>query len=330
MTRPTRGIGSGLDALNALVFAVALSLSAFGATVSVGRGLPDVGRTPELSARVHAETLPDGTRVLRDASGTPVVLRQYVRIASATMIADRVLADLAEPQRIIAFSAHGGESSVLAHRYRDRASLPSRASIEQVLALKPDLLVVNNLVDPGFVGRLREHGVAVFDLGHMRGLETLLPSIRALGLLLGAPERGEGYARALERRMNAVAVAQRDRPKPRALYLSIYADRLYGGAARTSYHDVIVHAGLRDAGAEAGLDGWPELTAERVLALAPEVLVTKVGMGAVLCRHAGFSALGPCAGKGRILELEGALLDDPGPGMLDATEALHDAFWGAP
>jgi ABC-type Fe3+-hydroxamate transport system substrate-binding protein len=245
------------------------------------------------------------------------------------MIADRVLSELCEPGRIVAFTTHGLESRE-AQRYREKAVLSSRAPLEQVLALKPDLLIVNNLVDPGYVGRLRERGIQVFDLGHMRGLETLLPNIRAIGLLVGAPERGEAYARALERRMNAVTSSTQEAHAPRALYLSIYADRLYGGALRTSYHDVLTHAGLRDLAGEAGLDGWPELTPERVLSLSPEVLVTKVGMGAVLCRHAGLQVLGPCQGKGRIIELDGALLDDPGPGMLDATEALHDAYWGAP
>ena len=320
---------SRLDALNAVVFAGALALSAWGSTWSVGRGLPALHRGPELTPSLHAETLPDGQRVLRDATGFPVPLARYQRIASATLVADRVLSELCEPERIVTFTPHGLDGPE-AHRFRAQAQRASRAPIAQVLALKPALLVVNNLVDPGYVGRLRERGVQVFDLGHMRGLDTLLPNIRALGLLIGAPERGEAYARALERRLQAVAARDPAAPRPRALYLSIYADRLYGGALRTSYHDVITYAGLRDLAAEAGFEGWPEFTPERVLALAPDVLVTKVGMGAVLCRHAGLTSLLPCQKKGRIVELDGALLDDPGPGMLEATEALHDAYWAAP
>jgi iron complex transport system substrate-binding protein len=189
---------------------------------------------------------------------------------------------------------------------------------------------VNNLVDPGYVGQLREHGVRVFDLGHMRGLETLLPNIRAIGLLIGAPERADHYARHLKERMERVAAPRVGKPKPRGLYVSIYGDRMYGGAARTSYHDVLEYAGLRDVAAEAGLDGWPELTGERVLALDPDVLVTQGNMGAVLCRHAGLERLKPCRGEGKLVELPWQLLDDPGPSILDTTELLYDALWREP
>ncbi len=162
----------------------------------------------------------------------------------------------------------------------------------------------------------------------MRGLDTLLPNIRAIGLLIGEPERAERYARTLAQRMARIAHTLPEGQRPKALYLSVYADRLYGGAGRTSYHDVIEHAGLVDVAAEAGFEGWPELSPEQVLSLDPEVLLTKRGMAAVVCRHAGLSALRPCTGQGRVVELDGPLLDDPGPIMLDAAEALFDAYWG--
>jgi iron complex transport system substrate-binding protein len=316
-----------LDLINALAFAAALVLSIWGGATSTGRGLPDV-RKLALEPEMLPETLPDGTRILRDAGGTPVPLIRYQRIASGTLIADRVLSDLCEPDRIVAFTTHGAERSGIAHRLKGKPLIAARAPLEQVLALKPDLLIVNNLVDPGYVAQLREHGVRVFDLGHMHGLETLLPDIRALGWLIGAPERAERYARRLAQRMERVA-AGLDGPRPRAMYVSIYGDRMYGGAARTSYHDILVHAGLRDVAAEAGMQGWPEITGEQILALDPEVLVTQSNMAQVLCRHAGLERARPCRGRGSVVELEAALMDDPGPSILDATESLYDALWRA-
>lgn len=317
------------DFTNALLLVVTMALSALGGRVSTGRGMPRIDRPPELTSSVVPEQLADGTRVLRDATGVTVPLKRYERIASGTMITDRVLSDLCDPRRIASFTSYGAESSLYAHRLQGKPTFPSRAPIEAVLAVGPDLLIVNNLVDPGYVTRLREHGIAVFDLGHMRGLDTLIPNIQAIGLLIGEPERANAYAATLLRRMRSIAAHAPAGPRPTALYLAVYADHLYGGAARTSYHDVIEYAGLTDVAARAGLDGWPELTSERVLALDPEVLVTKPGMGAVLCRHAGFERLKPCRGIGRLIELNGVLLDDPGPIMLDATEALYDAYWNS-
>jgi iron complex transport system substrate-binding protein len=170
----------------------------------------------------------------------------------------------------------------------------------------------------------------------MQGLATLLPDIRAIGALIGAPERAERYATALQRRLARVATAVAARPHPRALYLALYGDRLFGAGRDTSYHDVIMYAGLRDAAAEQGLAGWPELTSEQVLAIAPEVLITRVGMGARVCRHPGLDQLAACRATSAaaahmagppMIELDGALLDDPGPSVLDAAEALYTAYW---
>jgi iron complex transport system substrate-binding protein len=317
-----------VDLFNALAFGAALLGGIYGGALSTGRGLPDTTRKFVLESALKPETLADGTLVLRDATNTPIPLIPYQRIASGTLIADRVLSDLCEPTRLVAFTSHGAANSANAHRFAGKPLIAARAPVESILALKPDLLIVNNLVDPGYVAQLREHNVRVFDLGHMRGLSTLLSHIRAIGFLIGAPERAEHYARSLEGRMQRVAAGRAGKPRPNAMYIGIYGDRMYGGAARTSYHDILEYAGLHDVAAKAGMDGWPELTEEQVLALDPEIIVTHRNMGAVLCRHAGFEQVRPCRGEGRIVEIEGVLIDDPGPSILDATELLYDALWG--
>ena len=246
-----------VDLINAGGFVAAMLLAIYGGSLSTGRGMPDVQLSPELNSSMKPETLPDGSKVLRDANGVAIPLKRYERIASQTLIADRVLSDLCEPTRVVAFTSHGAKESFIAHRLAGKAQLPSRAPVEKILELKPDLLIVNNLVDPGYVGYLREHGIRVFDLGHMRGLDTLLPNIRAIGYLIGAPERAEHYARHLQQRLDRVAAPRAGKPKPSAMYISIYGDRMYGGAGRTSYREILVHAGLRDVAAESGLEGWP-------------------------------------------------------------------------
>lgn len=317
-----------VDIANLLGGVLALALAAYGGQISSGRGLPRAAKAPPPSLRVVPERGPSGRPSLRDADGFLIPLEPYQRIASATMVADRLLADLCSPTRIAAFSTYSVDHAYDKHRYAGKPTLPGRAPIETVLALKPDLLIVNNLVDPGYVARLREHGINVFDLGPMHGLATLLPSIARVGHLVGAAQRAETYARRLEQRLQRVHPG-RPGPRPRALYLSLYGDRLYGGAAHTSYHDILHFAGFVDVAAQAGLEGWPELNAETVLALAPQVLVTKAGMGPSLCRHPGLENLAPCRGEGRIIALPAALVDNPGPTMLEATEALHEAYWSA-
>jgi iron complex transport system substrate-binding protein len=272
-------------------------------------------------------TMPDGTRALRDASGTLVPLRHYARIASTSLVADHVLDALCEPERVVAVSALSKTSTHFAHKHATQVALSSAAELETILSLHPDLLITNHFGDPRFAARLRAQGIAVFDLGEMHGLDTLLPNIRVLGALLGVNEQAGALARSFGRRMRAVASDLPPERRKRGLYLSSYGKQLYGGARGTSYHDVLVHAGLVDLAADR-YEGWPALDPEQVLVLDPDVLVTKRGMGRELCASPGLSALRACSGRARVVELDAELIDDPGLPMLEVTEELHALVYG--
>jgi iron complex transport system substrate-binding protein len=243
------------------------------------------------------------------------------------LIADHVLWELCEPERLIAVTERTKDSAHFGYRHRGRAAIGSPADLEPILALDPDLLFINHFGDPRYAARLRERGITVFDLGEMRGVETLLPNIRVIGALLGDPARAEALAQSLERRLAAVAVGVPRDARPRGLYLSTYGKQLYGGGAQTSYDDVLRYAGLVNAAAPLHR-GWPALGPEQVLSMDPEVLVTKRGMGAELCRFPGLERLRPCRGRGRIAELDTELIDDPGLPMLEVAEALHAQVHG--
>lgn len=310
-----------LDLLNLAAVWLALGLAIVG-------GAPTQQDTPRTAPTLHntlvPEQLANGVRALRDARGTLVPLRPYTRIASGTLVADRVLLELCEPERVVAFTRYAAHTP-LGYRYAGKPAIGARDDVEHVLTLAPELLIVSDLVDPNYVARLRERGVQVFDVGPMRGLASLLHAIRALGWLIGAPERAERYAQTLQERLSSLAPGAKG---PRTLYLARYADKLFAAGAHTSYHDVIEFAGLTDAA--GALEGWPELTAERVLALDTEILLTRIGMSESLCRHPGLALIRPCQPGGRIVELDGALLDDPSPTMLDAAEALKRAYRSPP
>ncbi len=265
-------------------------------------------------------------RTVTDAAGVHVPVRGYRRIASASLVADRLLSELVANERVVGYSRHSAKGSPWSFRFRAKAKVdPART--EDLLKLEPDLVVVNNFRDPGRVERLRASGLQVFDLGPMRGVPTLLANIRDLSTLLDVPARGERVERSFLRRMRSIA---RDIPKPKrhtAIYLGTHGSHIYGGTRGTSFYDVLTHAGLIDAAA-TNHRGWPTFTAEQVLKLNPDRIVTQTGMRRVLCAHPGFHVLNACENPERsILEVDPSLLIDPGLGMLEATEAVHAAAY---
>lgn len=256
-------------------------------------------------------------------SGEPEVAEVPSRIVSASTVADRLLFDFCPPDRVVAIT----ERSTLgpqAHRFVGHATVRSLDDLEAIVALRPDVLLASNVDDPRRVARIRDAGVEVVELGSSDGLASLLSDVRTVARLCGVPDGGARYADALERRMGGVARDVTERRE--GIYLSIYGDRNFGGTVGSSYHDVLTAAGLEDAAAEA-YRGWPQYTIEQLLELDPEVIVTRAGMRATICGHPALSHLSACPDD--VVEIDGELLDDPGPGMLDAAEAIHDAVYGA-
>ncbi|MGD0674472.1 MAG: ABC transporter substrate-binding protein [Polyangiaceae bacterium] len=263
---------------------------------------------------------------LIDHSGTAVPRRDYRRIASGSSVSDALLLDLCEPDRIAAFTAYSARRSTSGFRYAGKPVIERIEDVEFILALHPDLVVVSGMGDPRPLARLRDAGIAVFDLGDMRGLSTLIPNAIEVAALVGHPDRGERLARTLVEEMNGVDVGVPRDGRRRAIYLSAIGASLFGGAAGTSYHDVLVAAGLIDAA--SGYAGWPQYTTEEVLALDPDIIVTNEGMRDRLCGRSLLSSLRACRHPEAIVEMDAALLGDPGPAMVDAAREVRAAVYG--
>jgi ABC-type Fe3+-hydroxamate transport system substrate-binding protein len=317
-------VRSRIALVNAVGIAAALGV-AVGAASYGARPAPVAGLQP--LAAVETVALPGGGRGLRDATGEIVELRAFRRILAASTVADHLLRELAEPDRIVAVTAYGRAESPWAYLQSDKPTLAGVDDVEAVLALAPDLVVLNSYGATAKVTRLRERGIQVFDLGEMRGAEMVVRDIHLVATLLGHPERGQRLASGWQRRYRAVAAALGSRPRRRAVYVATYGGKLFGGTRDSSYGDVLTAAGLVDAAAAAGYHGWPQYGTEQLLGLDPDLIVTKPGMPDELCRIPGLDRLRPCRLPGGFAEVEAVVLDDPGLPMLDAAEAIFAAAY---
>lgn len=279
-----------------------------------------------ISKRAPLDDPSDAPGTIEDATGQPIAVRDYARIVSTSTIADQVLIEIIEPDRLLAVSGHTLRTQE-SRAYADKIGVERARDIETIIELRPDIVFINNFIDRRQVERLKDAGLNVFDMGEMRGLETLLPNIQQLAAVLDVPERGKELADDLMARLDAVSgdIAPDDRR--RGLYIGIHGDRLYGGTAGTSFHDVLVAGGLVDMAAEAGFHGWPAFTNEQLLSLDPPWIITNPGTERSLCRHPGFQSLSACR-VGQIRSIDTDLLTDPGLGIVKAAEAVHAAVYG--
>jgi iron complex transport system substrate-binding protein len=310
--------------VNVLALALAIGLLAAIAWPRApgGRGPLRVAHADALPVR-----LPSGELGVADATGRVLPLRGYQHVVSTNLVTDRLLLELCEPTRIRAVSAAAAARQRDGYRYRGLATVDGFGPPEAVVALKPDLVLTSSFGAPGAAERLRSAGIEVFELGELRGEVSFTRIVSSLGLLLGVSERAERLREAFSRRMRALAALHGTRPPLRALYLATLGPDLQGGTVGTSYHDILTAAGLLDVAAARYRD-WPAYSAEQVLELDPQIIVTRQGYAAGICSYPGMDRIAPCRGQGRILELAGELLDEPGLGMLEAAEDLAALAYG--
>jgi iron complex transport system substrate-binding protein len=294
---------------------VVLQAAALGVAVLAGLWL---AWTPPASSVVAA----DDVVVVRDAVGREVQAADFQRIASLSLLADSVLAELATPERVVLTTTWLDEEHPLGFRLPGRPRVLGAQDLEATLAVRPDLVLLAGEKDSARIQRLQDAGVTVFDLGEHSGVDALWRAIDQISALLGAPERGARLTATLRARLPQPALG----PTKRGLFLSAFGTSLFGGTAGTSYHDVLTLAGLRDAAAEAGHRGWPPMPVETVLHLDPDVVVMASGGRATLCGRDAFAALRACLSPGGVVELPAKVVDDPGILMIDAVEQLRAAL----
>ncbi|HEU4582396.1 MAG TPA: ABC transporter substrate-binding protein [Polyangiaceae bacterium] len=291
------------------------------------------------AARVHAravspgESLPpldqplplaDGGRALSDATGALIPLGPYRRVASGSLLADPLVLALCAPDEVVSFSARAPDARD-AYRYAGKPSVDAHR-VESLLGVHPDLVLVNSLGDHAFVERLRDAGLRVFDLGPMRGVQTFMSNVLAVGWLVGREPAARALAQQFRARLEAIARHIPPAERRSALYLGIHGTQMFGGTRGTSYHDVLHYAGLEDVAARA-LEGWPSYDPEQLLAFDPELIVGQTGTRAALCERDDLSRLRACSPRGQVIELDPQLLNDAGLGMLEASEQLHGAAY---
>jgi iron complex transport system substrate-binding protein len=239
--------------------------------------------------------------------------------------------------RLVAVSAYD-------HFPADVARLPRVGglldpSVERILAIKPDLVIVY-ATQKELIERLDRAGIPYYSYQH-QALPDILSTIRTVGARIGSAQKAEAVAAGMERALEEVRAKTAALPHPATLLVferdpaslrNVYASGGYG-----FLHDMLVIAGGRNVFAEVKKQAVQAST-ELLIASRPEVIVEllygdslKNADVAKELRVWDTVPSIPAVRTRRIVALTGDEFVVPGPRVVDATRklarALHpDAF----
>lgn len=238
---------------------------------------------------------------------------QPQRIVSTNLCTDEYLFRLVPATRIAALSMLAGarrpEVSNIARRIGTIRRINPDA--EQVLNLKPDLVLLYQGVNPRLAAQLKAAGVRVFEVPWAQSLAGVHRVTRQLGEVLGVPERAEALLAKMARNL-AAARALAPTPPVSAL---IYEPNGYA-ASGAIVATLMGNAGLVNAAPGLVHSRQGTIPVEAVIAAAPALLIlNQVPEGAPSLADAALNdpALAALKGRTRIetVNLRGLLCAGP-------------------
>ena len=202
------------------------------------------------------------------AAPPPRAASEHPTIVSLNPCTDSILAEVADPAQLLAISHYSRDprasSMPLAEARRFRAT---GGTVEEVLALDPDVVVAGAFLPPATAQAFERLGIRVETVGIVPDLAENAAQVRRLAALAGHPERGEAL---LARTDDALASARHDGTKADALLWQ--AGGIVPGE-RTLVAALLAHTGFASHSAARGLGQAAYLPLEQVLADPPQVVI---------------------------------------------------------
>lgn len=191
------------------------------------------------------------------------------RVVSLNPCLDAVLVHVADRAQIAAVShyARDRESSSIAEIAR---TLPiTYESAEEVVALKPDLVLMARHSAPATRNALQRLDIRAELFGVPNTVKDSLAQVRRIAAVVGRPERGEALAARIER---AIAEAAPKPGEPRLTAL-VYQSNGFASAQGTLMDEMMGLCGLQNAASRYGLKRTGDVPLELLLADPPQILL---------------------------------------------------------
>jgi iron complex transport system substrate-binding protein len=189
-------------------------------------------------------------------------------IVSLNPCTDAILAEVTAPGQLLAVSHYShdprGTSMPLAEAQRYRAT---GGTVEEVLALDPDIVVTGGFLDPAAANAFRRLGIRVETVGVASTVAQSEAQVRRLAELTGEPALGKKLANRIE---TAVTTAHRNGARETAL---LWEEGGLVPGPDTLVAQLLANSGFENLSAAHGLGQGAYLPLERVLADPPRLII---------------------------------------------------------
>lgn len=247
------------------------------------------------------------------------------RVVSLNLCADQ-LALMLLPRDHIAGLTHLANDPGLSALWEQAGDIPLLKGLaEEVLPLKPDLVLAGAFTTRPTIAILRARGIPVLEIGLVNDFDGIRTQIRTVAAALDRVEKGEELVTEMDAKLAAAQVPAGEEKRPRVLSL---APGGFTSGAGTLNDAVMQAAGLTNYAAEKGMQGYGYLSVETVADDPPDLLIINTdekGQPSLNGQMLSHPALARAVPADRRPHVQGRLWTCGGPFTADAVTQLAAA-----
>jgi len=201
------------------------------------------------------------------ATPGPAAAQHPQRVASIFLCSDQLLLRLADRSRIVSLNRFAADPSFSNEVDAARGIALNRGLAEEILPLRPDLVIAGTYSAPATKAMLRRLGIPVLELPVETDFDGIRANIRRVAAALGEDARGEKLIADFDRELAAVAPDGEGRPT-----LMLYRFGGYSQGRHTLSHAIFERAGFTNYAATR-VEGVGRLSLEQIVADPPDALL---------------------------------------------------------
>jgi iron complex transport system substrate-binding protein len=257
-----------------------------------------------------------------DATGTDVTVEERPeRIVSLGPGTAQTLVELGAGDRIVGASQYAN--------YLDgsdawaNVSGPGRtfASVEKVVAQKPDLVLAEGIVPNETVQQLRSAGITVYKFRSATGLQDVYDKVNRTGRLVDEPYAAAETVAEMQYKVRIAQTAAEGKESPKALY-NFFG---YTSGEGTFIDEIITSAGGTNVATEAGITGYRQISQEVVAKRTVEWLLLNSGSPTVPKGAAYQETI--AVTQNQTVVLDRNYISQPAPRIVQPITKLSKAFY---